>query len=180
MSSQALAVSPQFQSTPPMQGATTTEFGVNALPFSFNPRPLCRERPTSCTNGTRMQRFNPRPLCRERPSATYFACGTSRFNPRPLCRERRTSGITIRAITAFQSTPPMQGATEPGDQRGVRHTSFNPRPLCRERHNYRSAWANAAYGFNPRPLCRERRAIFLQCFPAELFQSTPPMQGATQ
>ena len=40
-------------------------------------------------------------------------------------------------------------------------------------------YAGSDHGFNPRPLCRERRCSALSPFPLQVFQSTPPMQGAT-
>ena len=100
-----------FQSTPPMQGATTVTGLIFMHNHSFNPRPLCRERPTSSCRRSETLRYNPRPLCRERRSSTDLKHSWTGFNPRPLCRERRAwrgvSGVRCR----FQSTPPMQGAT---------------------------------------------------------------------
>ena len=82
-----------------------------------------------------------------------------------------------RSPLLFQSTPPMQGATEiaatyedtssvsihapyAGSDKRDGNTSagrscFNPRPLCRERHRQRP-YQPGGICFNPRPLCRER------------------------
>ena len=60
-------------------------------------------------------------------------------------------------LTGFQSTPPMQGATQ----------------LC-------SGASQPSDHFNPRPLCRGRRDNVHQTDGERWkFQSTPPMQGAT-
>ena len=79
-----------FQSTPPMQGATVLGFVNPQLSRSFNPRPLCRERHFS------LHTF------------PFFSC----FNPRPLCRERQRENGVYTELFLFQSTPPMQGATD--------------------------------------------------------------------
>ena len=55
-----------FQSTPPMQGATRLHSIQKHIFKSFNPRPLCRERPVLCFLQYFYCCFNPRPLCRER------------------------------------------------------------------------------------------------------------------
>ena len=103
-----------------------------------------------------MQCFNPRPLCRERRSPVLSSVlPRDCFNPRPLCRERPLR----RSSRSFWR-------------------SFNPRPLCRERH-LATITVTPSAGFNPRPLCRERRNADEYSQSADLFQSTPPMQGAT-
>ena len=61
-----------------------------------------------------------------------------------------------RICFVFQSTPPMQGAT-----------------------NMIACLPGILTGFNPRPLCRERQETANQFSHMLGFQSTPPMQGAT-
>ena len=168
-----------FQSTPPMQGATKRGSSLLDPQHRFNPRPLCRER-----HRERLERksihlsFNPRPLCRERPEnptreslclevsihAPYAGSDPVRicpepqtrcFNPRPLCRERPLQSCFTKFGSRFQSTPPMQGATQrrfccdtccdvsihapyAGSDQPTLPVKpyllcFNPRPLCRER-----------------------------------------------
>ena len=104
---------------------------------------------------TRARNFNPRPLCRGRHAHADSLRISSDFNPRPLCRGRleRIGFITHDQI--FQSTPPVQGATDfysssyflsdisihapcaGGDPTALlldpEITHFNPRPLCRGR-----------------------------------------------
>ena len=72
----------------------------------------------------------------------------------------------------------MQGATRKYPHGAETGMSFNPRPLCRERHSF-SADNKISIGFNPRPLCRERQCYYCLSRTSQLFQSTPPMQGAT-
>ena len=96
----------------------------------------------------------------------------------------------------------MQGATGAHVCIFNRHMCFNPRPLCRERRGNMSfppIWyrvsIHAPYAgsdvmipsmpmrtacFNPRPLCRERPEPDKTAIKSMLFQSTPPMQGATR
>ena len=170
-----------FQSTPPMQGATS---GICILddavvvsihaPYAGSD---CKDILTVLKNGS--------------------------FNPRPLCRERHNPERWRRAEWKFQSTPPMQGATVFMSDKIVKikvsihapyagsdqetSTSMSPRSSFQSTPPMQGA-TKLTYsdiplfiGFNPRPLCRERRlpapsppAMYGQ------FQSTPPMQGATR
>ena len=129
-------------------------------------------------SGRRMCCFNPHPLCRERPRSSYpqprpHNC----FNPRPLCRERRTRYPRSLSMGAFQSTPPMQGATI-YCERDIFYPKFQSTPpmqgatlLSVSRYISPSVSIHAPYAgsdphgypgrevvrcFNPRPLCRER------------------------
>ena len=106
-----------------------------------------------------------------------------------------------KQVTIFQSTPPIQGATgctsdQPQDQSNLNprplyrerprsddpdsiSDNFNPRPLYRERRvlaNYKGVFSY----FNPRPLYRERPGEIKPTFEIKIFQSTPPIQGATK
>ena len=56
----------------------------------------------------------------------------------------------------FQSTPPVQGATNNDPTIGYNCIHFNPRPLCRGRRSTRSCSSGCRRHFNPRPLCRGR------------------------
>ena len=82
----------QFQSTPPMQGATTEAMRNSALMMSFNPRPLCRERLHPMISRRPLRSFQSTPPMQ---GATAWTCGS------------------FRKWKRFQSTPPMQGATLP-------------------------------------------------------------------
>ena len=80
----------------------------------------------------------------------------------------------------FQSTPPMQGATPSRIRQQSSQCCFNPRPLCRERPyglslkiNNKNVSIHAPYaGSDLRRYPNDTDAN-------KLFQSTPPMQGAT-
>ena len=151
----------KFQSTPPMQGATT----VDEL-LSDN-----------------QQYFNPRPLCRGRPLNRNYAAYTVEFQSTPpmqgATQLRKPLAVNI---PIFQSTPPMQGATLPGIRFWRLLWNFNPRPLCRGRQGILQGKSvgqiaisiHAPYAggdsfsacslvrpsnFNPRPLCRGRRDV---------------------
>ena len=99
--------------------------------------------------------FNPRSLCRERRNVGICLSALEDFNPRSLCRERPSTNVLIGMDFVFQSTLPMQGATNNlsisneqlrisihapyagSDSSVTSHliasTNFNPRSLCRER-----------------------------------------------
>ena len=171
----------KFQSTPPMQGATKQSWWNFLNMYSFNPRPLCRERPVGSLRLYREARcFNPRPLCRERlyhaedespetsvsihapyagsdPKSLNKVRKTYGFNPRPLCRERPfTVSLSLLGLL-FQSTPPMQGATI--------HRFYIAPGFVVSIH--------APYAGSDPDNSQESKQ-------AKMFQSTPPMQGATQ
>ena len=83
----------EFQSTPPMQGATKRFWIIATGGGSFNPRPLCRERPGRSV------------LChRMRPVSIHA----------PYAGSDELAQAYQKAKTEFQSTPPMQGATGRG------------------------------------------------------------------
>ncbi|QTA93750.1 Uncharacterized protein dnm_098540 [Desulfonema magnum] len=58
------------------------------------------------------------------------------------------------------------------------YASFNPRPPCGERHGATGIYGRGA-SFNPRPPCGERLVDTITGDLAFLFQSTPPVRGAT-
>ena len=104
----------KFQSTPPMQGATQDAL-VQAHTLKFQSTPPMQGATSSSRRYTRMKEsFNPRPLCRERPYSSFLSPDMpGSFNPRPLCRERLGGRDYLTGMYAkFQSTPPMQGATK--------------------------------------------------------------------
>ena len=114
---------------------------------------------------------------------------------------RRSLSQIIRRIW-FQSTPPMQGATLSALTEAMSSLRFNPRPLCRERRSglpesvdqrflvsihapyagsdpavaeselFKRVSIHAPYAGSDRTV---RRGVLDGC----MFQSTPPMQGAT-
>ena len=106
----------QFQSTPPMQGATswTSETTTQCITFQSTPpmqgathEGVCRIRRNSRFQSTPpMQGATQKYL---RDAAIVIS-----FNPRPLCRERLKAFVLSVICALFQSTPPMQGATLPG------------------------------------------------------------------
>ncbi len=145
-----------FQSTPPMQGATRylherlDDGGISIhaphaggdsrwsalcmiIQLDFNPRPPCRGRPRTERTGPRVRYFNPRPPCRGRRRGWSMRAHQSYFNPRPPCRGRPAEANGVIEVKAFQSTPPMQGATTGSGSQSQLKTYFNPRPPCRGR-----------------------------------------------
>ena len=80
---------------------------------------------------------------------------------------------------AFQSTPPVWGATCLSCEVFPRRLDFNPRPPCGERPPY-VIFCSGKSDFNPRPPCGERLCSVDSKTPAGIFQSTPPVWGATR
>ncbi len=194
----------EFQSTPPMQGATGQISLVSPYASCFNPRPLCRERRIGAGvsksenrvsihapyAGSDRQRRRPQKVSLSFQSTPPMQGATTRsagspakrysFNPRPLCRERLFSVSNTLCVLEFQSTPPMQGATT---TRALMRNSFVPfqsTPPMQGATMFSEISSRNTIGFNPRPLCRERHNKDSAHASAAAFQSTPPMQGATQ
>ena len=100
-----------FQSTPPVRGATLPRrdrtlvavVSIHAPHAGSDCRPSLRCRHPSG--------FNPRPPCGERPAARSAARSPAGFNPRPPCGERRSWRSLPWPESWFQSTPPVRGAT---------------------------------------------------------------------
>ena len=105
-------------------------------------------------------------------------------------------------MKAFQSTPPVRGATRCGPVHSICCAYFNPRPPCGGRLKAVFMALHKTVHFNPRPPCGGRRATHKQqaalvaisihapraggdCFCRSItlgtarFQSTPPVRGAT-
>ena len=124
-----------FQSTPPMQGATTiSEERIGILHVSIHAPYAGSDLFAKLKNGGGAGGFNPRPLCRER-----------------LISPRREPAERIVSIHA-----PYAGSDMKISVHLPALHCFNPRPLCRERR--RCGRGKTCYiSFNPRPLCRERR-----------------------
>ena len=192
-----------FQSTPPMQGATADTAAYKAKNDYFNPRPLCRGRRTIVSMSAYVFGFQSTPPMQGATSMAWTRLRPTRFqstppmqgatglprepsqdhgdfNPRPLCRGRQ--------VWSYRTTPT--------------HMNFNPRPLCRGRRNQarrsccqpqisihapyaggdQYTWCrlwHSSQDFNPRPLCRGRQLCRYIVKISVIFQSTPPMQGAT-
>ena len=144
-----------FQSTPPMQGATSrschskdsTMVSIHA-PYAgsdidndglFVPNDVSIHAPYAGSD--------PSP----RPSVSAHLC----FNPRPLCRERHANCLPRSTEHGFQSTPPMQGATLNAINTQLRY-QFQSTPPMQGATENRAYYNPVKGGFNPRPLCRER------------------------
>ena len=109
-----------FQSTPPMQGATVIIYILQAGPICFNPRPLCRERHIAevvQTSGTIVSIHAPYAGSDAPAEGTDPLLCVSIHAPYAGSDEElyRKWGLEPK----FQSTPPMQGATEPVKNGGV-------------------------------------------------------------
>ena len=191
-----------FNPRPPCGGRRVLG-DVSTIPGDdFNPRPPCGGRPGLRENPAFPLHFNPRPPCGGRPEVTRAEGEGKYFNPRPPCGGRLAPPPFPWSLLGFQSTSPVWGATVRrgrgelsgnisihaprvgGDPTAAiappgRWCDFNPRPPCGGRH-HPLAEVGEDSDFNPRPPCGGRHphsginnAVY------ELFQSTPPVWGAT-
>ena len=99
----------EFQSTPPVRGATRNGAPAPGAGPHFNPRPPCGGRLTSICW----------PCCASRISIHAPRAGG---DPPPR--------FEWRSGWRFQSTPPVRGATLPSSVRVNSISYFNPRPPC--------------------------------------------------
>ena len=83
------------------------------------------------------------------------------------------------AALTFQSTPPVWGATYCDVTYAWYRSHFNPRPPCGGRLVGFKAHSLTCRNFNPRPPCGGRLFIYCRASLIVLFQSTPPVWGAT-
>ena len=100
----------EFQSTPPVRGATfaslrSSDFSTVSIHAPRAGSDVCHYSGPIASQG-----FNPRPPCGERRCCLFRGRRCGRFNPRPPCGERRST---------------WRGSAT--------HGCFNPRPPCGER-----------------------------------------------
>ena len=128
-------------------------------------------------------------------------CCRSYFNPRAPCGARRFARLPFSAVSRFQSTRPMRGATKktappfkcikisihaphagrdaPTDTSGLTSTNFNPRAPCGARHTHRlRVFRRVAISIHAPHAGRDAQAMN-RILSRLRFQSTRPMRGAT-
>ena len=172
-------LSPLFQSTLPVRGATCKRDLIKAWNRNFNPRSPCGERrecgdsvsdpiefqstlpvrgaTSSCfPRHAGTAHFNPRSPCGERRIDSRGYRWIKYFNPRSPCGERLGHQAVPGCRASFQSTLPVRGATLRARANASTFDYFNPRSPCGER-----------------PPSRFISAIISS------FQSTLPVRGAT-
>ena len=194
-----------FQSTPPVWGATRHHRAARMRPRYFNPRPPCggrRTRSSEVPNDFLISIHAPRvggdiikaywlmdddisihaprvggdpqknAKCIQRVCISIHAprvggdshrkmtgCPNNNFNPRPPCGGRLWWWSPVILLV---------------------RKNFNPRPPCGGRPQGRAGTRNTKIYFNPRPPCGGRLAEAHDYTDANLFQSTPPVWGATR
>ena len=165
-----------FNPRPPC-GERLVASPVSSASSSFNPRPPCGERRKAIRARSGNPCFNPRPPCGERPLDACVCLGACGFNPRPPCGERLCT-VGALARSPFQSAPPVRGATPylalyAEDQSvSIRAPRAGSDTLC-------VTGMAACYRFNPRPPCGERLSRATIPAGKSMFQSAPPVRGAT-
>ncbi len=147
-----------FQSAPPVRGATVAQPSVSWRRPMFQSAPPARGATIGIARGR-------------------VALPSSSFNPRPPCGGRRDAiGVRLLARCSFNPRPPCGGRPHAGVASACVDACFNPRPPCGGRRAVTAA-ALDSRGFNPRPPCGGRPAPHGAV--SELFQSAPPVRGAT-
>ena len=99
------------------------------------------------------------------------------FNPRPLCRERHRRESVECKGHRFQSTPPMQGATETGTS-GIYHVGVSIHAPYAGSDVIGMHFLCLHISFNPRPLCRERRFCQYHLLVAQTVSIHAPYAGS--
>ena len=147
----------QFQSTPPVWGATRNLCDYDSWWNYFNPRPPCGGRPGRKKRGRSHEHFNPRPPCGGRlQDVRGVRPYHSDFNPRPPCGGRPDTTENKMAKAKFQSTPPVWGATfeRRGRRAGKRISIHAPRVGG---DGVKCCAIGGTGNFNPRPPCGGRQ-----------------------
>ena len=146
----------EFQSTPPVWGATPACIILSPDTRNFNPRPPCGGRHGLRLALVESSDFNPRPPCGGRRVHSFGARTHGAISIHaPRVGGDVTKRWLFRAWTRFQSTPPVWGATGTPGKSGISFAFQSTPPV----------WG-ATGGHEG----RRRRKIF---------QSTPPVWGAT-
>ena len=152
-----LMVTPEFQSTLPVWGATWQKSsGSWHHPISIHAPRVGSDR--ACLRGCGVcLDFNPRSPCGERLiPVTTMSAARPYFNPRSPCGERRLLLLlALHLTTTFQSTLPVWGAT--GNEVGHAVTGHISIHAPRVGSDYLSQGGRQFYtNFNPRSPCGER------------------------
>ena len=148
--------SSRFQSAPPLRGATSSTLKKRGNKGVSIRAPLARGDEILIDFFRACRCFNPRPPCEGRPS---------------LDAKRMTSAM-------FQSAPPLRGATT-HDSAVVAHRSVSIRAPLARGDSYTARVISAVTGFNPRPPCEGRPEFVTVPRVLFVFQSAPPLRGAT-
>jgi len=143
----------EFQSTPPVRGATPAGGFPSIFSAGFNPRPPCGGRQTPVTIAAEAERFQSTPPVRGATTLLSCAITSGRFQSTPPVRGATRDAdeseclqrVSIHAPRAggdvflksqvpvsiwFQSTPPVRGATKSMYFPATSNWGFNPRPPC--------------------------------------------------
>ncbi len=174
------SINQSFQSTRPVRGATVQNRRTKTWQRSFNPRAPCgarrRRRPTRPVRWC----FNPRAPCgARRRKDTLNIVSTVSFNPRAPCGARRKTSPELTAVSKFQSTRPVRGATT-GQAQPAGPAAVSIHAPRAGRDDYAGPSTTRTSGFNPRAPCGARRWCRAAKFPSRPFQSTRPVRGATE
>ena len=130
--------------------------------------------------GAISRNFNPRPPCGGRPCCRQYPQTPSKaFQSTPPVRGATKATRGFITCRLFQSTPPVRGAT-----------LLSPPPVPLKGISIHAPRAGGDHGntqipsredhFNPRPPCGGRRRNFSTMMIFLGFQSTPPVRGATR
>ena len=112
-------------------------------------------------------------------AASFTASPKTNFNPRPPYGGRPDQHGVHGGARAFQSTPPIRGATAVLKYVAAwKAISIHAPHTGGDTVQLYSTWRTPY--FNPRPPYGGRRQRYFQIFATQEFQSTPPIRGATE
>ena len=193
----------EFQSTPPVRGATENGPELVNLPRDFNPRPPCGGRRiarTAMSISVVISIHAPRAggdwdcPCHLHPRIAFQSTP-------PVRGATPYRQLFFALLYIFQSTPPVRGATKTsryvkigggisihapragGDQKSLKATAkdiaFQSTPPVRGATTKKIRRSTHDQNFNPRPPCGGRQSASFCAVRPVIFQSTPPVRGAT-
>ena len=147
-----------FQSTPPVWGATAAEAGDHGRDQNFNPRPPCGGRLATLFSLSCISTIS---IHAPRVGGDFLVCGGGRDHRHISIHAPRVGGDQCLRFRRYLVCISIHAPRVGGDPSW---------PISRSAPRY----------FNPRPPCGGRPFSFLQPCPSRgLFQSTPPVWGAT-
>ena len=184
-----------------MRGATRCSCCCGSFRGDFNPRPPCGERHQTRRPWIRPRLFQSTPPMRGATSASTTTMSWHKisihaphagsdwrrllsaqkqgdFNPRPPCGERlRDADNNIIRKTISIHAPHAGSDVQMGGDRVQVQISIHAPHAGSD--GSKTCSTRSSTNFNPRPPCGERPSATVISLSSMLFQSTPPMRGAT-
>ena len=170
----------KFQSTPPVWGATQPRYFRKKNKRYFNPRPPCGGRQNRAPSIIYRILFQSTPPVWGATKGVRALMAAFKFQSTPPVWGATILRVKLGTTLAFQSTPPVWGATSEKGKGGKRNEYFNPRPPCGGRPDELAGLDGYAFISIHAPRVGGDAGTETPGKRTHLFQSTPPVWGATQ